>query len=68
MKLPHQDRGMGASSVAIALGVHRTTAWRWMTDGTLETFRLPNGSVRVRESWLDEYIEGRCNASEEASK
>lgn len=45
------------------LGVAPSTAYKWCAAGTASGKfprfrRLPNGSVRIRREWFDEWIEG----------
>jgi excisionase family DNA binding protein len=63
--LPSRSRRewMTLDEFCAALGVHRSTAYKWSAAGTASGrfprfCRLPNGHIRIRRDWLEEWLDG----------
>lgn len=66
----HRSQGPGAArswmtmdDFCVELGVAPSTAYKWSAAGPLSgkfpRFRkLPNGSIRIRRDWFDEWLDG----------
>jgi predicted DNA-binding transcriptional regulator AlpA len=53
-----QDPWMTVAEVLAEVGVPRATWSRWQAQGkTPRRVRLPNGQLRIRRSWLEEWLE-----------
>jgi predicted DNA-binding transcriptional regulator AlpA len=59
------DEWLTVADVVAELRIPRSTFYRWRQIGLgPKSVRLPNGDVRIRPSWLDEWLE---ELSEEAA-
>lgn len=56
-------RWMSMDDFCAELGVSASTAYKWSSagpgSGRFPRFRkLPNGSIRIRRDWFDEWVDG----------
>ena len=54
---------MSVEDLCIELGIAASTAYKWSAagpaSGRFPRYRkLPNGSIRIRRDWFDEWVEG----------
>ncbi len=54
---------MSVEDLCIELGIAASTAYKWAAagpaSGRFPRYRkLPNGSIRIRRDWFDEWVEG----------
>ena len=53
-------RLLTAREVGETLGLHPETVLNWIRRGDLPAFQLPGGAIRVQETELDQWLQGRA--------
>lgn len=46
-----------ATDVCQVLRIHKSTLWRWLAAGQIQSLRTPTGRLRFRQSDVEEVLE-----------